>query len=363
MKDTTISWAISIMVVLLLGCSWAGADSILMTNGDRLQGRILVMQNGQMTFQSDMIGKVTIPMKNIQTFQTDDLLELHLTDGTVIKAAVRPDQPGKITIEDTPTIKAQRFALSDLNAVNPPPVIPVTRHGSFTIGLTSSHGNTFDESGNISFDITREKLKTPYQDKSRWNTKAIYVFGRTEEDVDTDGNGIPDDRKKVTTEENITLTGKYDRYFNGKKYGFLSGSWKKDHIADLDRRLIAGIGAGYEWKNNDRVLLTTDLGAAFLHEKYVTPAETDSRDELSAQLGYTCNVKLNGRLSLLHSSTYYPSFESYSDYFLSSTLELRARIDDAWHAGFKTILDYDATPGQGSSSTDTKYILGVGASF
>jgi len=250
-----------------------------------------------------------------------------------------------------------------ISPADPPKRNPVTNHGSFTLGMTSSHGNTFDESGNISFDFTRETIKTPLQAKSRWNTKAIYLFGRTEKDVDTNGDGIPDKKEKVTIEENITLNSKYDRYFTDKRYGFLSTSWKKDHIADLDRRLIAGLGAGFEWKNDGKVLLTTDLGAAFLHEKYVTPTATDTSDEISAQLGYTYNLKINKRFTLMHNTTYYPSFEQFSDYFLNATLELRAKINGAWHAGFKTILDYDATPGQGSSSTDMKYILAIGASF
>ena len=355
--------AFCILAVLVLSGSTARPDSVLMTNADQLKGRIVTMKNGKMIFQSDMLGKITIAMDKIQSFQTDDSVELHFSDQTVIKSRVRQDQPGKITIENTTTLKAQSFSLSELHAINPPQIIPAAIHGSFTLGLTSSHGNTFDESGNLSFDFTRETHKTPLQAKIRWNTRAIYLFGRTEKDVDTDGDGVPDDKKKVTTEENITVNSKYDSYFTDKQYGFLSGSWKKDHIADLDRRLIGGLGGGYEWKNDGKVLLTTDLGVAFLHEKYVTPTATDTSDEISAQLGYTCNVKFNDRFSLLHHLTYYPSFEEFSDYFLNSSLELRAKINDSWHGGIKTILDYDATPGQGSSSTDMKYILGVGSSF
>ena len=251
---------IAILLVFFVICSTSLADRVVMENGDQLKGQVVKMGGGKMVFNSDMVGEVTIDIANIRSFQTDTPLEMHFSDGTVIHSPVLQDQAGSISIADTPTVKGQRFALSDLSAINPPKVVPSDWSGSFNLGFTSSHGNTFDQSGSVSFDATRENVKTDYQAKSRWNSKAFYVVGRSEKDVDEDGDGITDGKEKFTTEESVNLSSKYDHFFNDKIYGFLGGSWKKDHIADLDRRLVGGAGLGREWINDGTYLFTTDIG-------------------------------------------------------------------------------------------------------
>ena len=68
------------------------------------------MEMGKMTFNSDMLGEVTIDMAKIRSFQTDDKVELHLTDGTVIKTPVDQDQPGKVASKATENIKEHTFS-------------------------------------------------------------------------------------------------------------------------------------------------------------------------------------------------------------------------------------------------------------
>ncbi|MHC5073569.1 MAG: DUF481 domain-containing protein [Planctomycetota bacterium] len=55
--------------------------------------------------------------------------------------------------------------------------------------------------------------------------------------------------------------------------------------------------------------------------------------------------------------------EQFSDYYLTSTAELRADLIENFFTSLKVIFDYDATPATGSGHTDVKYIWGVGWSF
>ena len=57
------------------------------------------------------------------------------------------------------------------------------------------------------------------------------------------------------------------------------------------------------------------------------------------------------------------SLDKFSDYYLTTTGELRAHFTERMFANFKVILNYDATPAVGAGSTDTKYMLGLGYSF
>jgi hypothetical protein len=68
-------------------------------------------------------------------------------------------------------------------------------------------------------------------------------------------------------------------------------------------------------------------------------------------------------VKFIHDLTYYPSTDKVSDYFLTSTAEIRAYFTSTMFTTFKVIFDYDATPAIGSHKTDTKYLFGVGYSF
>lgn len=363
-------------IALFIGLlsSAACADRLILMNGDQLKGKVVKMEKGNMIFASDMIGKLTIDIANIRSFQTDEAIEVHFKDGMVINDTVKQAEAGSIAINDTDNIKAQDFSLQNVAAINPPKVAPSIWHGNLNLGLSSSHGNSFDESGSFSFDVTRDNIETAYQAKSRWNSKALYVFGRSEREVaiDLDSDGIPDRTKKekFTTEENVTVSSKYDYFYRENMYGFINGSWKKDHIADLDRRLVGGGGLGREWINDGTFLLTTDLGAAIVHEKYVAanrtpppPTAADSSDEFSGQGGYLFIWKISDRTNFRHNLAYFPSLEEISDYYLTSSAQIRMKINSYWHASFKTLFDYDATPANGSGSSELKYLLSVGWSF
>ena len=106
---------------------------------------------------------------------------------------------------------------------------------------------------------------------------------------------------------------------------------------------------------------STEFGLASLYEKFDN--QTDSNSEISFQVGYNFDKKLRKNLSFIHELTYYPAIDKFSDYYLTTTGELRANFTKTFFANFKTILDYDATPAIGAHKTDIKYFLGLGYSF
>ena len=216
------------------------------------------------------------------------------------------------------------------------------------MGWTSTHGNTFTESASILANILRRTEK----DRIRGN--ALYLVGRQRD---------PDTGDKKTTEENFTIGGQYDYFINKKWYSFANASYKTDHIADLDYRLIGGLGMGYQWIESDKLNFSTDAGVAEICKKYTTPDGIEKSDDFSGQMGYHFNWVINDTFTFFHNMRYYPSFGKISDYFLTTDAELRAKLFGSFFANFKAILDYDSTPGPDVGSTDTKYITGVGWSF
>ena len=322
------------------------ADEITFTNGDRLTGKITHLVEGKMLFKSDAIGDVTIDISKIKTFSTDDPIAVHLKDENVLLQKIVSAEPGKFGIEGAGSIKAQNFELTSISSINPPPKPDPKWTGNLSAGLTSTHGNTKSESMSGSFNMS----KRAHNDR----TQVSADYAKTKQENKTTGT-------EDTTEDWWRSKAKYDYFFSKKFFGYVDGRYEKDAIAELDRRMIIGGGAGYQWIETEDLSFSTEFGLASLYEKFDN--QTDSNSEVSFQAGYNFGKTLMKNVKFIHDLTYYPSTEQVSDYFLTSTAEIRAHFTSTMFTTFKVIFDYDATPAIGSHKTDTKYLFGVGYNF
>jgi len=223
----------------------------------------------------------------------------------------------RFAIEGSVTTKAQEFAVSDIVSINPP-VKPIPRWtGDISAGLTITHGNTETETVSASANFTK----------------------RTE-----------NDRTTINAD-----------YAKGKLYAYVDGRYEKDAVAELDRRMIVGVGAGYQWIESEDMNFSSEFGLASLYEKFDN--QTDSNSEISLQVGYNFDMKLRDNIKFVHDLTYYPSIDKFSNYFLTTTAGIRADLTETFFATFKTIFNHDSTPAIGAHKSDIKYFFGLGYRF
>ncbi len=330
--------------VLCLGLPSAlCADQVYLKNGDRLTGKIVSLTGGKMVLNTALAGSVTLDMANIKTFSSDTPLEIHLKDGTVLHQPVAAGEPNEFALKAAEPLQPQRFPLASVAAINPPKA-KWTGNVSGAVGLTT--GNTKSNTVSASASLAR----------------------RTERDRTTvDGDiakGSQTDRVTGTSrtiEDWWRLRGEYDYFFTKKFFGFGNGRYEKDAVALLNRRVVVGGGAGYQWIEDPKTSFSTNLGLASVFEKYEN--KPDSNNQLSLQAGYNFSQQLLKNTKFLNDLTWYPSLEKFSDYFLTSTAELRANLTPTMFANFKVIFNYDATPAPDRGNTDVKYLLGVGFNF
>ena len=335
-----------VSLCVLLCSTVSLADELYLKNGDKLTGQILRMTEDKLVFKSSSLGEVTVSLSQVRTFSTEAPLEVHLKDGTVLHQPVVAAEPNQFSIAAGEPLKPQTFAFTQLGSINPPPKPPVKWTGSISgsVGLTS--GNTSTETLSGSLGMVRRS------EKDRITVNADYAKS--------------DRRNPVTKEDETTenwwkTKAQYDYFFTKKFFGFVNGRLEKDAIAELDRRVVVGGGGGYQWIEEPETSFSTSFGLASLYEKFEN--ETDSNSELSLQAGYNLNKTLYKKVTLLHDLTYYPSVEKFSDYFLTTTAEVRATMVKNLFASFRVIFDYDSTPAIGRGNTDVKYILGIGLNF
>jgi len=342
--------AIFLTIFLCGAVSGAWADELVFKSGGRLHGKFVKLEGEKLIFTSEELGEVTVDISQVESFTTEAPVKFVFKDGTVITSKILGLDGAQIMLEKTQLLAGDKYPLSEVDAINPSPVVAPRWTGSMTAGFTSTHGNTYSESGSISFDAMRWE-----ENKNRTSVFARYLASRTKDSVSGD---------KKTTEESFTFGGKYDYFFSPKMYGFLDGNFKKDHISDLDRRIIAGVGVGYQWIKSEKMNFSSDFGASILCEQYTRYDQTTRSDELSARFGYHFDRVICKGVNFVHNLNYYPSATGrISDYFLSTDAEVRMALTESMFGSFKAILDYDSTPAPGIGKTDTKYILGVGWSF
>ena len=335
--------------MLLCTCLCSGvllADEVRFKNGDRLTGQIVRLTEGKMVLKSKVAGELTLNLADIQTFSSDAPIEIHLKDGTVLHQPVAAAEPNQFSITTGEPLKPQTFSFAQVESINPPPKPKPQWTGTLSGSWTSTHGNTTADSVAASLGMSRRT------EKDRTTVDADYARS-SQEDPDTD--------EEETIENWWRARAQYDYFFTKKFFGFANARYEKDSIADLDRRIVVGGGAGYQWVETDDLAFSTGLGLASLYEKFDN--QSGSNSEISLQMGYNLNKKLLKDVRLLHDLTYYPSLEQFSDYFLTTTAELRTSLTKTMFANFKVIFNYDASPAPGRGGTDVKYLLGVGINF
>jgi putative salt-induced outer membrane protein YdiY len=340
-------YRISIVSVFLIMCVQMGyGDEIQLKNGDRISGKIQHLVDGKLTFKSDAAGTVTVDLSSIQTLSSDEPIEVNLKDKTGFTQKVSSAGPGRFAIEGDESTKAQDFAVADIASINPPPKPIPKWTGDISIGITSTHGNTKTDMISASANFSKRT------EKDRTTINTDYAKGEQED---------PDTGETVTIEDWWRAKGKYDYFFSKKMYGYLNGRYEKDSVAELDRRVIVGSGGGYQWIESDDMNFSTELGLASLYEKFDN--ETESKSEISLELGYNFDKKLRKNIKFVHELTYYPAVDKFSDYFLTTTAGVRADFTEKFFATFKTIFNFDSTPAIGSGSTDVKYFFNLGYRF
>ena len=335
-----------VLICSILWAATAGADEVFLRNGDRLSGTVVRLTDGKLAFESAAAGKVTIDLAQIQTLATTDRVEIHLTDGTTFNRRIEAGQPDQFGIETDGMLRAQTFQLTQLASINPPAKPQPKWGGNVSVGATVTSGNTSTVTANASANLSRRT------EKDRITAGFDYAKGRQKD---------PDTGEKVTTEDWWRIQGRYDYFISGKFFVFGNGRYEKDAVALLDRRVVVGGGAGYQWIESERTNFSTSLGVASVFEKYTN--QTDSNNELSLQAGYNFDRQLTKTVKFAHDLSYYPSFDDFGDYYLTATADIQANLTKNMFASFKTIFNFDATPATNRGSTDVKYILGVGMTF
>jgi putative salt-induced outer membrane protein YdiY len=328
---------------MLVVASWAGADEVLLKNGERVIGTIEMLDGGKLTIKSDSFGTVKIDFDKVKTFSTSKAVPVHFKDGTVVSQQVQTGDEGTVRIEKTGVLEPQTLPMSDITKINPP---PVKWTGDLTAGLAITRGNSETQSFNTELNAIRRS------DDDRITFGAGY---RSAKQTDQDTGD------EETTERYLFGKLQYDYFFTKKFYGYANARAEKDALADLALRFVAGAGVGYQWAESETFNLSTEGGLSWFTESYTD--ETPREDHISLRLAYHIDGKVNDAVKLFHDLEWYPSTEDAQDHFITAQWGIRSALTKALFAELKVVWNWDSTPASGSERQDVRYLMSAGLTF
>ena len=336
---------VRVLTVLLSVClvpvSVAMADQVIFKNGDKITGKLGAMEGGKLKITSAVAGEITVDMKDVATFSTDEPIEVRTSDGKKIHE--------QITAGETDQIKPEQgevIPLANVTKLNPP---PQKWTGSILVNGAIQRGNTNTDDLGISINAVLRRETDTTDD--RFTLDGGYFFGRSK----STGGG-----DKVTTTDNWNASFKYDRFWTKQFYTYGIMKAEHDRIAALNYRLSPGVGVGYQWIERPDLNFNTEAGISYVYEDYTTG---DSDDHIAGRLAYHFDKKLNDVVTLFHNLEWLPAFEDPSDYNLDTDAGIRVKLTKAFFTEFKAEWKRDSTPAPGAEKNDLRYILGVGWQF
>jgi putative salt-induced outer membrane protein YdiY len=323
---------IGLLALLLLFCGVAGADQLVMKNGDRLTGTVVNKAGDWLTFETAYAGKLKIKWA--------DVAELSL------------DQPVTVLLKDETLGQAQRFAADPqgdalstdgVSYINPPPELSGQGYsftGRVNVGLKQTTGNTDTEA----YHVDAEGI---YRTKGYRVTVGAIVNEQSD--------------SGVQSVSNATLSAKYDRFLTEKWYVYGHTKLQKDKFKDLKLRSEIGLGAGYQLFDGPDRKLSFEAGLTQVNNDYdVAP------DDESLALRWATDYEelfWKDLLTFFHRHELTMAFEDTSDFVVITKTGIRVPVANHLNTTFQVDADYDNQPSAGTDETDLTYLFTLGYSW
>lgn len=342
MRKTVLGTVFSAMVIWLgsgwLAASMSAAGVLLLNNGDRISGELIIIADGDLRWQSDMAGELLVPQTNVKAVEARDVFEVELDERRALtgcRLQLRDQQQllnckqGIVEVSSWKTVA--RVSARPLQKID-----EWRSRGDASVALRDSAGNT--EQQGVAIDVRASWRRA---DK-RHTLKADYQSSRD---------------RDVKTEDSRALNYQFDLFVSDK--WFLRGmlGWERNLFQDLKSRGLYGGGVGYQFVDTELMRLAVEGGVAYVREQY--DVDTD-RSSLAFRAGTDFSAKINQfGLQFFHRNTILQMLNRSDDWRLQSETGFRLPIMGRLSAQAKLKFDYNNVPAGDADALDRTWTVGV----
>jgi putative salt-induced outer membrane protein YdiY len=300
------------LIALLPAAAGARADEIFLRNGDRISGEIIEATDLSVTVRTEALGTVTV-------------------DRAYIHEEAEPEE----------------HAVPD---PLPPPAEPMTAEapevrvekpwdGSISGGINAREGNTSSQSASGRFSVGRKK------GPDELLLEGDFYFASS--------------RKKMTAMKMLGGV-RYDRYFEPENrgwYGLGRFEADQDRFADINQRLIPGVGPGYAFFNTEDFKIKAETAAGFAQTNFSDA--TANRFEALLIPRFLFESRIYGRSRFIQEVTAYVSLDASNGYRVRSESAVEAPFIDRLKVRLSVIDEFNSNPSAGAQNNDIRLISSV----
>lgn len=345
-------------VLAAVASAAAVADTVVLNNGDRLTGQVLLMDAGTLVLKTDYAGEVHIAWKQVARLETKDPLALRAAglppdyqarllasgqDGKVLSAPPTEQQPEQVGVDqaDKTVVAPREIEMNEIRRiVRPHPFLQDwSLTGNLDVALDATNASSRNQNWSAAGSVSARRGLW------RHGLRASYL------------------RK---TQDSVVGTNKHmaaytvDRFLSPKL--FLQGRlrYERDHIDNPTKQLIAGVGPGYQFWDNE--LGSLSMSALLTHTRY-SYRDEGSEDFQSAGVSWNYQRYFGGkRWQLFSTGEAYRGLRSGNNYNLNAELGLRYSMTQWMSLYTKTSYDRVSTAQQGTTR-EWRYSLGMGVNW
>ncbi|MDG0963581.1 MAG: hypothetical protein P8O23_00840, partial [Opitutales bacterium] len=79
---------LKLLGIALFSYAHLSGDEIITKDGSRLQGKLLLLEDGNLTLQTEFAGKIKIPSNEIKSISTDNEISVRLEDNRTFESKI-----------------------------------------------------------------------------------------------------------------------------------------------------------------------------------------------------------------------------------------------------------------------------------
>jgi hypothetical protein len=328
--------------------SIAGADELMMKNGDRLQGSVVSMSMGKLVFKTSYAGEITIKWEEVEKLTTDQPLEAYLRDEETLIGKVTARDDGNLILEPadgSPPVPVQLAQVKTLERPKPPAGWEFS--GNISAGASKETGNTNTEKYNLIGNLTVSKL--PH---------VIKLYGEFRKEWSKD----------KLSKDNALGSATYERFLDKKWFVFGNVTAQTDKFKDLDLLGNVAAGPGYQFWRSRNKNLSAKIGPAYGYEKYSKNMKflggKDQRDYFAGYWALDFDMWFFDKFfQVFHHNDLLYDVQDSSNWVVRTRTGIRIPMVLKLFASFQFNYEYDNQPADGKKNYDQSWNFGLGWAF
>jgi putative salt-induced outer membrane protein YdiY len=332
---------ILILAFGLLTFTSASADEVRMKNGDRITGKIVMMEKEKLVLDTEYAGEITLAWPQVASVSAEEPIRILLKDGTSFEGRTTVNEEGKIILKTAQREEPLVFGLADIKTLNPKSRSPVKITVRADLGLVSQKGNTNTDSAHVDASLLARTQKSRFAVAGELNRE------------NADGQ---------ETVNNWSVYGNYDYFVRPKWFWYARTQFEHDELADLELRTTLGTGLGYQIFEGETLNLSFAAGPSYVNENFIM-AEDESFSATQWIVNYD-QYLFDKFLQIFHTDAGYMSFINPNRWMIKTRQGLRFPLKKGLSLTIQYNYDYNNQPAPGAEEKyDSKFMVLVGYKF